>query len=154
MVQGQISEADTPTILLGTTPSGLISNPPPLSPHFCAGCHSCGNPPKLSWLGTGTTYTGLHTQWLGYLKGAIFYWSIGRVIVSCCYSVSPQIDCWSLPVTHYHHAPLLSSSSSPLSKVFGVSVWTGVCEFHEQILAALCLVGCLCEMLPWLQGAV
>jgi len=36
MVQGEISEADTPTIWLGATPSGLISNsdPPPSSPHF------------------------------------------------------------------------------------------------------------------------
>jgi len=29
MVQGKITEADTPTIQLGTTPSGLISCPPP-----------------------------------------------------------------------------------------------------------------------------
>jgi len=29
-----ISEADTLTIRLGTTPSGLISDPTPLSPHF------------------------------------------------------------------------------------------------------------------------
>jgi len=29
MVQGEISEADTPTIRLGATPSGLISDPPP-----------------------------------------------------------------------------------------------------------------------------
>jgi len=34
MVQGKISEADTPTIRLGATPSGLISNQPPSSPIF------------------------------------------------------------------------------------------------------------------------
>jgi len=34
MVQGKISEADTPTIRLGTTPSGLISDPPHSSPIF------------------------------------------------------------------------------------------------------------------------
>jgi len=65
MVQGEISEADTLTIRLGATPSGLISNPPPSSPHFYARCPSCRNPPNLSWLGTGTKYAGLHTQWLG-----------------------------------------------------------------------------------------
>ena len=34
MVQGKITEADTPTIWLGGTPSGLISSPPPLFPPF------------------------------------------------------------------------------------------------------------------------
>ena len=34
MVQGGISDADTPTIRLGATPSGLISDPPPSSPIF------------------------------------------------------------------------------------------------------------------------
>jgi len=64
MVQGEISEADTPTIQLDTTPSGLINNPPPSSLQFFARCPSCRNPPNLSWLGTGTKYAGLHTQWL------------------------------------------------------------------------------------------
>jgi len=34
MVQGKITEADTLTIHLGATPSGLISDPPPSSPIF------------------------------------------------------------------------------------------------------------------------
>ena len=34
MVQRKISQADTPTIRLGATPSGLISDPPPSSPIF------------------------------------------------------------------------------------------------------------------------
>jgi len=34
MVQGEITEADTPTIRLGATPSGLISNPPLSAPIF------------------------------------------------------------------------------------------------------------------------
>jgi len=34
MVQRRISEADTLKIRLGVTPSLLISDPPPLSPHF------------------------------------------------------------------------------------------------------------------------
>jgi len=37
-----------------------------ITPHFYAGCPSCCNPPTLSWLGTGTKYAGLHTQWRGY----------------------------------------------------------------------------------------
>jgi len=31
MVQGEVSETDPSTIRLGTTPSGLISDPPPSS---------------------------------------------------------------------------------------------------------------------------
>ena len=34
MVQGRITEADTPTIRLSAAPSGLISDPPPSSPIF------------------------------------------------------------------------------------------------------------------------
>jgi len=62
MVQGKITEADTLTICLGATPSGLISDPSPSSTHFYARCPSCRNPPTLSWLGTGTKYAGLHTH--------------------------------------------------------------------------------------------
>jgi len=65
VVQGKITEADTPTIRLGATPSGLISDPPPTSPHLYAGCPSRINPPNLSWIGIGTKYVGLHTQWHG-----------------------------------------------------------------------------------------
>ena len=67
MVQGKITEADTPTIWLDATPLGLISDLPPSCPNFYAGCPSCHNPPTLSWLGTGTKYAGLHTQWRGFL---------------------------------------------------------------------------------------
>jgi len=66
MVQGKTTEADAPTVWLGATPSGQISNSPLSSPHFYAGCPSCRNRSNLSWLGTGTKYAGLHTQWLGY----------------------------------------------------------------------------------------
>ena len=54
-VQGKITEADAPTIRLGATPSGLVSNPSPSSPHFYARCPSCRSPPNLSWLWTGTS---------------------------------------------------------------------------------------------------
>ena len=64
-VQRKITEADTLTIWLDATPFWLISDPPPSSPHFCTGCPSCHNPPTLSWVGTGTKYAGLHTQWHG-----------------------------------------------------------------------------------------
>jgi len=50
MAQEKITEADTLTIRLGVTPSGLISDPPPSFSHFYA-----GRPPDLSWLGTGTS---------------------------------------------------------------------------------------------------
>jgi len=61
-----VQETDTPTVLLGATPSRLISDPPPSSPHFYAGCPSCGNHPNLSWLVTGTKYAGLHMEWRGW----------------------------------------------------------------------------------------
>jgi len=35
MVQEEITDADTPTIHMGTTPSGLVSDPPPSSPFLC-----------------------------------------------------------------------------------------------------------------------
>ena len=35
-------------------------------PHFYPRCPSCCNPPTLSWLGRGTKYAGLHTQWRGF----------------------------------------------------------------------------------------
>ena len=41
MVQGRITEADTPTIRLGATPSGLISDAPPSFHHFYSRCPSC-----------------------------------------------------------------------------------------------------------------
>jgi len=62
VMQGKITEADTPTIRLGATPSGLITEPPPSSPHFYTGYPSCCNPPTLSWLGTGIKYAGVHAQ--------------------------------------------------------------------------------------------
>jgi len=66
MVQGRITEADTPTIPMGSTPTGLMCDPPPSSTHFYVGCPSCHNPPTFSWLGRGIKYTGLHTQWRGF----------------------------------------------------------------------------------------
>jgi len=71
VVQGKITETDTPTIRLGATPSGLISDPPPSSSYFYARCPSCRNPLNLSWLVTGTKYAGLHTQWLGYIPSGL-----------------------------------------------------------------------------------
>jgi len=41
MAQRKLTEADTPTIRMGTTLSGLIRDAPPSSPHFYAGCPSC-----------------------------------------------------------------------------------------------------------------
>ena len=40
MVQGKTTEADTPTIRMGATPSGLISGPPPSPPVFMLGALS------------------------------------------------------------------------------------------------------------------
>jgi len=37
----------------------------PAQTNFHAICPSCCNLPNLSWLGIGSKYAGLHTQWLG-----------------------------------------------------------------------------------------
>jgi len=66
--KGRLTEADTLIIRLDATSSGLISDSPPSSAYFYAGCPSCRNPPNLSWLGTCTKYADLHTQWLGLSK--------------------------------------------------------------------------------------
>jgi len=71
MVQGKITEADTSTVWLGAIPSRPISDPPPSSPHFYAGCPSCHNPHSLSWLETVAKYAGLHTQWLGCIPSGL-----------------------------------------------------------------------------------
>jgi len=57
IVQGKITEAGAPTIRLGATPSRLISDPPPSSPYFYAGCPSCCNPRNLSCLVIGFNWT-------------------------------------------------------------------------------------------------
>jgi len=51
MVQGKITGADTLTIHLDTTPSGISVPPPPIIPHFYTECSFCYNPPISSWLG-------------------------------------------------------------------------------------------------------
>jgi len=63
MVQGEITKADTPTIRLGATPSGLVSDPPPSSPIFRPDALLAVTLPLYpGW--TGTRYAGLHTQCL------------------------------------------------------------------------------------------
>jgi len=51
MVQGKITQEDTLTIWLGTTPSGLISDPPPSSPHFMPDALPAATLPLYSGLG-------------------------------------------------------------------------------------------------------
>jgi len=53
-MQGKMTEADTPTVRLGATPSGLISDPPPSSPIFTPDALPAATLPK---------YAGLHAQW-------------------------------------------------------------------------------------------
>jgi len=54
MVQGKITEADTLTIQLGATASGLISDPPPLSPIFTPDALPAANLPLYPGLGQAT----------------------------------------------------------------------------------------------------
>jgi len=50
--------------------------PSSIIPHFYGRCASCHNPPNLSWLGRGTKYAALHTQWVGYsiYTSRLQYW--------------------------------------------------------------------------------
>jgi len=65
LVQMKITQTATPSRLIGAT----VYHPH----HFYARCPSWHNPPNLSWLGTGTKYAGLHTQWLVYLNTMVVY---------------------------------------------------------------------------------
>jgi len=56
-----------------------IQWPTSITPHFCARCPSCYNPPTLSWLGTGTKYAGLHTQWHGCIPRVFWKMAIEMV---------------------------------------------------------------------------
>jgi len=63
--QNEDTQADVPTIWMDchtiqTNWCRQLCHPH----HFYAGCPSLHNPLNLSWLGTGTKYAGLHTQWL------------------------------------------------------------------------------------------
>jgi len=83
-----ITHADAPTIPMDCHPIQTNRCPYLYHPHhFYARCPSWQNPPNLSWLGTGTKYAGLHTQWLGsqwladnagwnYMKLAVGEWSV------------------------------------------------------------------------------
>jgi len=60
----KITQADTPTIQMDCHPIQTNWYPHLCHPHhFYGRCPSWHNPPNLSWLGTGTKYAGLHTQW-------------------------------------------------------------------------------------------
>jgi len=72
MVQGKITEVDTPTVQLGATPSELISEPPPSSPIFTPDALPAATLPIYPGLGQAQEYAGLHTPWLGYPKEEMY----------------------------------------------------------------------------------
>ena len=51
MLQEEITEADTPTIRLGATPSGLVSSPPPPPPILTPDALRVANLPLYPGLG-------------------------------------------------------------------------------------------------------
>jgi len=134
MVQGKISEADTPIIRLGATASGVISDPPPSSSHFYVGCHSCCNPP---WLGTGTKYAGLYTQAISELFTVTSQMVLGVKFaipeLLCC------LDCDSLPFVMcllYTHTYFQYTSTFHVSR-----------RRHEIYIGHTSLSVCVCPLL-------
>ena len=65
IVQGKITEADSPTICLDATLSGL-SMPPPPHAIFTPNALSAATLPIHPGLGQALSNAGLHTQWLGF----------------------------------------------------------------------------------------
>ena len=85
MVQGKITEADTPTIWMGATPSELISDPPPSPPPFLRQIPFCCNPPNLSWLGTGTgmCWIAYSVVWLRMRYSEWSVWLVSGMASGC-----------------------------------------------------------------------
>jgi len=71
MMQGKITEADTPIIRLGATPSGIISDPLPSFPIFTPDALPAATLPLYSGLGQAPTMLAcipsgvVHNQWRG-----------------------------------------------------------------------------------------
>jgi len=87
IVQGKITEADTLTIRVGATQSGLISNSPPSIPHFYAGCPSCRTLPIYPGLGQAREYAGLH------VPVACFVYHMSKLHkIFTTYSLWPWLD--------------------------------------------------------------
>jgi len=70
MVQGEITEVDTPTVQLGVTPSELISEPPQSSPIFTPDALPAATLSIYPGLGHAQEYAGLHraypVAWFSY----------------------------------------------------------------------------------------
>jgi len=62
MVQGKITEANTPTVRLGATPSKLVSDPLPSPPIFMPDALPATSLPIYPGLGQTQEYAGLHTH--------------------------------------------------------------------------------------------
>jgi len=72
MAQGKITEADTPTIRLGATPSGLTSVPTPSAPIFTPDALPAATLPLYAGLGQASNMLAcMHTQWRGYIMSEI-----------------------------------------------------------------------------------
>jgi len=64
MVQGKINRGRHTDHPAGRHSIRTNQRPTSLIPHFYAGCPSCCNSSNLSWLWTGTKYSGLHSHGL------------------------------------------------------------------------------------------
>jgi len=122
MVQEKITEADTPTIRMGSTPSGLISDPPPSFSHVYARCPSCRNPPSLSWLGTGTKYASLLTRWLGEPIECILQSKVWQLVTSNVAVVDPGTfqefyKCWKQTEVEMGQVATLNEFVDPSAEV-------------------------------------
>jgi len=91
MVQGKITEVDTPTVQLGATPSELLSEPPPSSSViFTPDALPAATLPIYPGLGQAQEYAGLHTPWLGITDSTIY---ISPESLSVCSGVASIKPC-------------------------------------------------------------
>jgi len=105
MVHGKITHRHTDH-LAGWHSVQTNQRPTSFIPYFYAGCPSCCNLHNLSWLGSGTKYAGLHTQWLG-----LYYREFVCISVIC---------------------PLLSADEGSVSSTTGGSIATLTAFISQQ----------------------
>jgi len=114
VMQGKITEADSPTIHLDATPSGLSVPPPPSPrPFFTPNALSATTLPIYPGLGQALNNAGMHTQWP---RELVQRQSKLKLVSVRCSSFHPINNMKLLKKTHYsptNHHQMASSFLHP-----------------------------------------